>query len=433
MILIQRGRLIDPKSHRDEVTDILIENDRIKQIGKIDDVSGVEKIINANGKIVAPGFVDVHVHFRDPGFTYKEDIESGSAAAARGGYTTVVCMANTNPVIDNIDTLLEFMHKAKDACINVHTVAAVTKGLKGNELTDMKMLHQCGVVGFSDDGVPLMNTKILLAAIGIAATLDVPISLHEEDPSLINMAGFNDGVQVDEYEFLFGAPDISETSMIARDCMIALSHHVKVHIQHVSCAESVMVISLAKKLGANITAEVTPQHLTLTEDAVAKYGALAKLNPPFRCERDRKMLIAGLKNGTIDMIATDHAPHSAEEKSKSLTEAPSGMIGLETALGLMITHLVKAGHLSLMQLIEKMSFAPAKLYQFDAGYIAENGPADITIFDENENWTVEKFYSKSSNSPFIGEKLFGKVHYTICRGEIVYSYVKEKADGQSNI
>jgi dihydroorotase len=217
------------------------------------------------------------------------------------------------------------------------------------------------------------------------------------------------------------APSFSESCMIARDCMIALSSpNAKIHIQHVSTAESVMIISMAKKLGANITAEVTPQHLTLTEDAVAKHGSLAKLNPPFRQERDRKMLIAGLKNGTIDMIATDHAPHSIEEKAKPLSEAPSGMIGLETALGLMITHLVKTKHLSMMELIEKMSTAPAKFYNFDAGYIAENGPADITIFDEDESWTVKNFYSKSSNSPFIGESLFGKVHYTICRGNIVH-------------
>jgi dihydroorotase len=419
MILIQHGRLIDPKTKRDEITDILIDNDRIRKIGKIDDVANIETVIDAKGKIVAPGFVDVHVHFRDPGFTYKEDIASGSAAAAHGGYTSVVCMANTNPVIDNIDALLEFMHRAKDACINVHTVAAVSKGFKGNELSDMTMLAQCGAVGFSDDGVPLMNTKLLLNAMEKAAALDAPISLHEEDPALIGVAGINDG-EVSAALGLKGAPSCSESSMIARDCMIALSTSAKIHIQHVSTAESVMIISMAKKLGAKITAEVTPQHLTLTEDAVAKYGSLAKLNPPFRQERDRKMLIAGLKNGTIDIIATDHAPHSIEEKAKPLSEAPSGMIGLETALGLMITHLVKTKHFSLIDLIEKMSTAPAKLYNFDAGYIAENGPADITIFDEDESWTVKNFSSKSSNSPFAGVTLFGKVHYTICRGKIVH-------------
>jgi dihydroorotase len=430
-MLIQEVRLIDPKFNRDEITDILIENNRIKKIGKIDDVSGVEKIINAKGKVAAPGFVDVHVHFRDPGFTYKEDIESGSASAARGGFTTVVCMANTKPLIDNIDTLLEMLHKAKDACINVHSVAALSKGFKGNELTDMTMLHQCGAVGFSDDGVPLMNTKLLCDAMKKAETLNAPISLHEEDPALIGVAGINDG-NVSAELGITGAPSCSESSMIARDCMLALSSpKAKIHIQHVSCAESVMIISMAKKLGANISAEVTPQHLTFTEDAVAKHQSLAKLNPPFRSERDRKMLIAGLKNGSIDMIATDHAPHSAEEKAKPFTEAPSGMIGLETALGLMITHIVKPQHLSLMQLIEKMSLNPAKLYNFDAGYVAENGPADLVIFDENETWTVENFYSKSSNSPFAGVTLFGKVHYTICRGKIVYNIEieKEQADG----
>ncbi len=432
MILIRQGRLIDPKSKRDEVADILIEHDRIKKIGRIDDVPGVEQIINAKGNIIAPGLVDVHVHFREPGFTWKEDIASGSAAAAAGGYTTVVCMANTNPIIDNVDTLLEVLHKAKDACINVHTVAAVSKGLKGNELTDMPMLMQCGAAGFSDDGVPLMNAKLLLEAMKQAERLGVPISLHEEDASLIGTAGINDG-PVSAALSLRGTPSFSESSMIARDCMIALSSSAKIHIQHVSAAESVMIINLAKKLGANISAEVTPQHLALTEDAVAKYSSIAKLNPPFRKERDRKMLITGLKNGTIDLIATDHAPHSSEEKSKPLADAPSGIIGLETALGLMLTHLVKPGHLSLMHLIEKMSLAPARLYNFDAGYIAENGPADITIFDENEKWTVNNFYSKSSNSPFVGETLAGKVHYTICRGKIVYNYKKEKSDGKDRM
>jgi dihydroorotase len=252
-----------------------------------------------------------------------------------------------------------------------------------------------------------------------AESLGVSISLHEEDPALIEAAGINKT-----------APSYSETSMIARDCMIALSSpKAKVHIQHVSSAESAMMINMAKKLGANISAEVTPQHLVLTEDAVAKHGSNAKLNPPFRSERDRKMLIAGLKNGTIDMIATDHAPHSAEEKAKPLAEAPSGIIGLETALGLMITYLIKPKHLTLMKLIEKMSLAPAKLYNIDAGYIAEGGPADITIFDEHTNWTVKDFYSKSSNSPFVGVTLSGKVHYTICRGNIVFGGTKEDHDG----
>ncbi len=428
MILIQQGRLIDPKSKRDEITDILIENAKIKKIGKIDTVSGVERIINAKGNIVVPGLVDVHVHFRDPGFTWKEDIASGSAAAARGGYTTVVCMANTDPVVDNVDTLLDVLHKAKDACINVHTVAAVSKGLKGNELTDMQMLAQCGAVGFSDDGVPLMSTKLLVEAMKKAKKLKTPISLHEEDPALITVAGINDG-KVSASLSIKGASAFSESSMVARDCMIALSTKAKIHIQHVSTAEAVLFINLAKNLGANITAEVTPQHLILTEDAVAEYGSLAKLNPPFRQERDRIMLLKGLKSGSIDMIATDHAPHSAEEKAKPLRDAPSGITGLETALGLMITHIVKPGHLSLMELIEKMSTAPAKRYNFDAGYIAEDGPADITIFDENEKWTVKKFYSKSSNSPFAGETLSGKVHYTICRGKIVYECEKENADG----
>ncbi len=432
MILIQNGRLIDPKSKRDEITDILIEDGLVKKVKKIDISSNLERIIDAKGKIVVPGLVDVHVHFREPGFIWKEDIISGSAAAARGGYTTVVCMANTKPVVDNLDILLDVLHRGKHAYINVYTVAAVSKALQGNELTDMRMLIQCGAVGFSDDGVPLMNTSLLLKAMEQAENLGVPISLHEEDPSLIGIAGINDG-SVSAGLSIKGAPAFSESSMIARDCMIAASSAAKIHIQHVSAADSVAVIRMAKKLGARITAEVTPQHLILTEEAVTSKGSLAKLNPPLRREHDRKTLIAGLKNGTIDMIATDHAPHNTEEKEKPLSDAPSGMIGLETALGLMITHLVKPGYLSLMELIEKMSLAPASLYNFDAGYIAEGGPADITIFDENAEWMVKDFYSKSCNSPFIGETLSGKVNYTICRGRVVYDYEKEVTDGQGCI
>jgi dihydroorotase len=415
MILIRGGRVIDPKSGLDEFRDLVLEGDKIKYIGKFNATEGYEEIIDARGKIVVPGLIDVHVHFRDPGLTYKEDMETGVAAAIRGGFTTVVCMANTKPLVDNAETLAEVLQKAGNARINVKTVAAVSRGFKGEELTDMAALLKQGAVGFSDDGVPLRDPAFLRKAMLAVKDLNVPISLHEEDPALIGVAGINEGAVSASLGFT-GAPGVSESSMTARDCMLALDTGAKVHIQHLSCSESLAVVRLAKDLGARVSAEVTPQHFSLTEDAVRSRGALAKLNPPLRTEQDRYALIRGLKDGTIDLIATDHAPHSREEKERPLTEAPSGLIGLETSLALGITHLVRKGHLTLSELIRKMSLAPAELYGFPGGFLAEGGPADITIFDDRETWTVADFCSKSTNSPFIGETLTGRVHYTIHNG-----------------
>ncbi|QQO10562.1 dihydroorotase [Breznakiella homolactica] len=428
MILIAGGRMIDPKTGTDEIRDLVLEDGRIKYIGKFRVSDEYETVIDARGKIIVPGLVDVHVHFRDPGFTYKEDIESGAAAAARGGFTTVVCMANTNPIADNAETLRYILEKAAAAKIHVRTVAAVSLGFKGETLSDMTELKKLGAVGFSDDGIPLRDSAFVRRAMAAVKALDVPISLHEEDPALIGTAGINDGEVSASFGFA-GAPAVSESSMVARDCMLALDTGAKAHFQHLSCAESVAAVRLAKQLGAQITAEVTPQHFSLTEEAVISQGSLAKLNPPLRTERDRYALISGLKDGTIDMIATDHAPHSSEEKAKPIAEAPSGMTGLETALALGITNLVRKGHLSLPDLIEKMTLAPARLYGFDAGYLAEGAPADITIFDDKECWTVSDFSSRSANSPFIGQSLSGKVKYTICGGNIVYKDTEERPHG----
>ena len=420
MILIKGGRLIDPRSGTDEILDIIIEDSKIKSVGEFSTEGQYAQIINASGLTVAPGLIDVHVHFRDPGFTYKEDLSSGTAAAIRGGYTSVVCMANTKPVIDNSEALKDILNRATDFPIHIHTVASVSKRLEGKELTDMRTLKALGAVGLSDDGIPLKSTAFLQQAMLAAKDLDLPISLHEEDPELLGVAGVNHGRVVEELG-ISGAPSVSESSMVARDCMLALDTGAKLHMQHVSAAESVASIRLAKQLGANVTAEVTPQHLALTEEAVLSKGTLAKLNPPLRTEADRIALIAGLKDGTIDMIATDHAPHSAEEKARPFAEAPSGVTGLETALAVCITYLVRSGHLTLPELIKKLALSPAALYSLDAGYLAEGGNADIVIFDDSENWTVTDFASKSANSPFINEDLYGKVKYTICSGKILYT------------
>ena len=418
-MLIKSARLIDPRSGTDKICDIALEGGRVLAIGELSGEAYGETL-DASGLVAAPGFVDVHVHFRDPGLTYKEDILSGAAAAARGGFTTVVCMANTKPVVDNPDTLSEVLEKAKAAPINVRTIAAVSRGFAGEELTDMAVLSKMGAVGFSDDGIPLMDADFLRNAMHMTKALDAVISLHEEDYELVGIPGINAGVVAEEMG-IKGATAASESTMLERDCKLALETGARLHLQHISCAESVEIIRRAKKQGGSITAEVTPQHLALTEDAIRKHGTHAKLNPPLRTEADRQALIAGLCDGTIDFIATDHAPHSEEEKAKSFTEAPSGLTGLETALSVCITTLVESGAMTLPQLVEKMSTLPSALYGFDAGYIAEGAPADIVLFDPHAKWIVGDFASKASNSPFTGSELCGVVKHTICGGEVVYS------------
>lgn len=421
MILIKNGRVIDPFSKTDEMLDILIDDGKIVEIGKISHLDNADQVIDAKGKIIAPGLIDVHVHFRDPGLTYKEDLETGARAAAAGGYTTVICMANTKPSVDSVATLKEIRERAEKLPIHVLQTAAVTKGLQGKELTDMDALLEAGAVGFTDDGIPIGDVNLLMDAMKKVKELNVPISLHEEDPNLIGSFGVNQGM-VSEQVGVLGAPAIAEETLIARDGLLALKLGTRVNIQHVSSKTSVDVIRMLKKMGADIFAEVTPQHFSLTEQAVLEKGALAKVNPPLRTEADRYGLIQGLQDGTIDMIATDHAPHSREEKAKEIKDAPSGMIGLETALALGITNLVRTGHITMSQLIEKLTVNPAKLYHLECGRIRKGESADLVIFDDKEQWTVDEsqFHSKSANSPFIGQELYGKVKYTICRGIVVH-------------
>lgn len=428
-MLIKNGRVIDPESGFDGLADLLIEDGKIKKIVKRVDggtdntvperVNGADEVLDASGMIIAPGLVDVHVHFRDPGLTHKEDIETGAAAAKAGGYTTVVCMANTNPAADNPDTIGYIIEKGKKTGIHVLAAAAVSKGLKGRELTDMDALKACGAAGFTDDGIPLMDEKLVKQAMEKARELNLPLSFHEEDPAFIINNGINKGVVSDQLG-IGGSPALAEDSLVARDCMIALHTGAAVNIQHISSRNSVKMVALAKQLGADVWAEVTPHHFTLDETAVLKHGTLAKMNPPLRTEKDREALIEGLKSGAIDIIATDHAPHSREEKEKPLTAAPSGIIGLETALPLAVTNLVKEGHLTYVQLFEKMCLNPARLYRLDSGRIKEGSDADLVIFDDRESFTVGDFVSRSSNSPFTGETLYGRVRFTICGGKVVF-------------
>ena len=428
MILIRNARILDPVTDRDEAGDILIADGKIaaaepaitdRQVREYTSGGDTYRVIDAAGMTAAPGLMDAHVHFRDPGFLWKEDLYTGSAAAARGGFTRVVCMANTKPVVDSKEVLEDIYQRAKTCGIHLLQAAAVSEGLGGTKLVPMRELADAGAVGFSDDGIPVTDEKLLISAMREAKKLGKPISLHEEDPLLIEGAGVNQGV-ISEKIGYGGAPAAAEEVMTARDCMLALYTGARVCIQHISSARSVEIVRMAKRMGADIHAEATPHHFTLTEEDVLRYGTNARMNPPLRTQEDRRAVIEGLRDGTIDMIVTDHAPHSAEEKEKPMPFAPSGIIGLETSLGLGILALVKSGTLSMMQLIRKMSTNPALFYRLEPASVRPGAPADLVLFEPDREWTVTGFRSKASNSPFLGWKLPGYVRYTICAGNIIY-------------
>ena len=418
-MIIKHGLVMDPASGLSEHMDILVKNGKIIKIAA-EITDDTEEILEAEGLIVGPGLIDTHVHFRDPGFTYKEDIHTGALASAKGGFTTVICMANTSPTVDNVDTLKDNLKRGAKEDIRIFQATAISRSLKGQEEVDMHALKDAGACGFTDDGIPLLNAEFCYKAMKAAEALNVPISLHEEDPAFIRNNGINHG-KISDKLGIYGSPSVAEESLVARDCLLALRSGADVVIQHISSGVSVELVRTYKKLGANLHAEATPHHFSLTEEAVLEHGALAKMNPPLRTEKDRQQIIAGLSDGTIDLIATDHAPHSAEEKSRPITDAPSGIIGLETSLALGITNLVKPGYLTMQQLLEKMTINPAKLYHLPYGTIQEGADADFVIFDPDETWVPTEYASKSSNSPFTGQELSGKVKYTVCGGRIIYS------------
>ena len=421
MILIRNCHLVDPKTKTDGIRDILVQDGRIARISEAGTLAadGADHVIEADGLYALPGLVDAHVHFRDPGFTHKEDIETGAKSAAAGGVTSVVLMANTKPHVDNEETLRYVIEKGAKTGIHVYTCANVTMDMAGDELVDMDSLLKAGAVGFTDDGVPIMDSRIARQAMQEAARLKAPISFHEENPAYIQNNGINAG-KASAHFGIGGSDRQAEIDMVRRDLSIALETGADVVIQHISSKEAVELVRQAAKKSSHIHAEATPHHFSLTEDAAIQYGTMAKMNPPLREEADRQAIIAGLQDGTIDLIATDHAPHTAEEKAQDVTKAPSGIIGLETSLTLGWMHLVKTGALTAVQLVEKISTNPADLYKLDAGYLAEGGPADLVLFDADRSWTPEKFASKSQNTPFIGQKLTGQVVTTICKGKVIY-------------
>ena len=421
MLLIQNCYMIDPASVTEGRRDILIDHGRIVKIEKHLMAPQGASVLDAAGMIACPGLIDTHSHFRDPGFTYKEDLISGSEAAVKGGYTSIILMANTKPPVDSPAILDDILGRGRDLPVHLYSCANVTRGMAGKELCDLRILAECGAAGFTDDGLPIMDGAILKEALQTAKALELPVSLHEEDKSFISENGINGGGKAAEALGLKGSPREAEYTLIARDVEIAAALDAPLCIQHISTEEGVEYVRRARSAHPSIHAEATPHHFSLTEDAILTKGTLAKVNPPLRTERDRMAIIRGLMDGTIDLIATDHAPHATFEKEKPFTEAPSGMIGLETALSLAIRHLVHPGYLTMLQMLACLTCNPADFYHLPAGRIEVGAAADLTIFDPDEEWIVpSEFASKSCNSPFIGEKLPGVVHFTIMDGEIVY-------------
>ncbi len=414
MLLLKNGHILDPFTGLDEIRDILIDDTGcIARVEAGIQVSGV-RMIDLTGLTAAPGLIDTHVHFRDPGQTEKEDIFSGAKAAAAGGFTTVVCMANTVPSCDSIDTL-ETVYRRAAQVQNVHILqaCAITKGLRGGELTDFAALRQAGAAGFTDDGINLTDAVLARRAMEEAVRQDVLLSFHEEDPVLLGSPGVNAGSAAAERLGVPGADPCSEECMVERDIALACETGARVVFQHISSAGSVELIRRAKASGAAVYCEATPHHLSLTEEAVLKHGTYARMNPPLRTERDRQAIVEGLADGTIDMIATDHAPHTAAEKAREWAKAPSGIIGLETAFSVCNTWLVQPGRLTRMQLLEKMSRNPAQIYGLTGKGILAGNHAELVLLDWNQPITYSSYQSKASNTPYTGMPFTGVVCGTI--------------------
>ena len=420
-LLIQNGRVVHPVTGAVLLQDILAENGRISLMEHGLDCE-TDQVIDASGLMVAPGLVDMHVHFRDPGYTYKEDILTGCAAAARGGITSVACMANTSPAVDCPEQVAYVYDRAAQANgVQVYPVAALSVGLRGEEPTDIEALKKAGAIALSDDGCNVDNANLMRDTLIRARQLDMPVLCHCEDTSMVAGRAVNEG-SVSRQLWLEGRPAIAEEIMVMRDAMLAEETGSRVHICHVSTARSVEIIRKMKKKGVSITCETCPQYFTLTEDEVLRLGSLARINPPLRTQKDVQGIIAGLRDGTIDVIATDHAPHSVEEKTRPLSRAPSGMIGLETSLAITLTQLYHTGKMELPDIIRRMSTNPADLLRLPRGHMSLGATADLIVFDPDEEWTVDphRFASKARNTPFAGWTVKGRVKYTIVKGQVIY-------------
>ena len=429
-ILLKGGRVINPAENRDETADVLIENGKVKKIDRDISESEADRVISAKDCYVMPGFIDMHVHFRDPGYEQKEDIFSGMQAAAHGGYTTVLTMPNTRPAADNPDVIHYVHNKAKAGqCIHVLQVGAITKGQKGEELTDIESLVEAGCPAISEDGKTVMDASLCMDAMAEAARLHIPVLAHCEDRNMVQKGVINEGEKSKE----FGLPGIKNTVedlIIARDIILAKETGAQLHLCHCSTKNSVWMVKSAKEVGVKVSAEVCPHHFTLSTDDMKEPDPNYKMNPPLRTKEDVQALKEGLRDGIMEVISTDHAPHTFDDKNCSMQEAPFGIVGLETAASLTYTELVLGGYLTPMKMAACMSYNPAGIIGIDKGDISEGKPADIVIFDPKKTYRIDKntFASKGKNTPFDGREVTGRVKCTICDGEVVYMDEDEDQD-----
>lgn len=419
-LLVKGGKVIDPANGLAGNADILIENGKIAAVGAKLPKDGAE-VIDAANKLVLPGLIDMHVHLREPGLEAKETIASGTRAAAMGGFTSVACMPNTKPIVDN-QALVEFIKSraAAEGTVNVFPIGAITKGSEGQELAEIGDMRMAGAAAVSDDGRPVMNAQVMRLAMEYAKMFDIPVISHCEDINLVADGVMHEGY----YSTIYGLKGISrlaEEAMVARDIMLAELTGARLHLAHISTAGSVDLVRMAKSRGVQVTAEATPHHVTLTDEAVGGYDTATKVNPPLRGAADVEAIKEGLRDGTIDVIATDHAPHTVEEKDVEYNYAPFGMVGLETAVGLAFKELIGPGLISIEELVKKMSCNPARILGLNKGHLGVGGDADITVIDpgRSEVVDIQKFASKGKNSPFAGWELTGMAVATIVGGKIV--------------
>lgn len=427
-IWIKNGHLLDPGTNRDGMIDIFIKDGKVAAVGSFPSkyVSEEElqncQVVDAEGKYVMPGFIDLHVHYREPGFEYKETIETGTKAAARGGYTGTCPMPNTKPVIDSKEMVEKELEIAKKTgVVNVYPVGAVTLGQMGEEMADIKAMKEAGAMAISEDGKSVMNAGLYREAMKVAAACDIPVFAHCEDKNMVGKGALNAGAKADELG-VEGITNAVEDVIVARDILLAKETGARLHLCHCSTRDSVELIRRAKEEGLPVSGEVCPHHFAMTDAEIDGDDANFKMNPPLRSEEDVRALKEGLRDGIMEVISTDHAPHSKEEKDKPIAEAPFGIVGLETAFALTVTHLVVPGYLTPMQMVEKMSTNPARILGVPGGTLREGSTADLVIADMNERYTIdpEEFASKGKNTPFAGKEVVGRIEKTMVNGKFVY-------------
>lgn len=425
-ILIKNGHLVDPANQKDEVCDILIQDDKIAKVAA-NITDNEAQVIDAAGKYVMPGLIDLHVHLREPGFEYKETIETGTKAAAHGGVTSICPMPNTKPVIDSAERIKDLLKRAKDAPVHVLPIGAVTIGQEGKELTDIAAMKEAGAVALSEDGKSVMDTLVFRKALWKAAECNIPMFSHCEDKSLVDGGVMNAGAKAKE----LGLPGITnavEDVIVARDIIMSKEAGCQLHLCHCSTKDSAVLIKMAKEQGLSVTGEVCPHHFTMSDDQITEDHGRFKMNPPLRSKEDVEALREALRDGIMDAISTDHAPHGAKEKNQSMKKAPFGIVGIENSFALGYTELVKKGYLTLSQLVEKMSVNPAKILHIDKGNLAQGRTADVIIADLSTEYVIDTndFFSKGKNIPFEGKKVYGRIETTIVDGKIVYQFESEK-------